>query len=101
MTGLTIRALSPDDATQYQRLRLRGLREAPEAFGSTYAEDAALSLAAVAERLQRATSPAVARVVLGAFVGETLVGFVGCLRQPKAKTQHTAVLWGTYVAPEA
>src|SRR3982750_4693710 len=95
-----IRPLGPEDAEAYQRLRLRGLREAPEAFGSTYEEDAVLLPGVVAERLQHMRVPA-ARVVFGAFAGEALVGFIGCMQQAKAKTRHSALVWGTYVAPEA
>ena len=100
MTTVHVRPLVPEDAEIYQRLRLRGLREAPEAFGSTYEEDAALPLAAVAERLGRVTAPA-ARVVLGAFADGALVGVVGCMQESRTKTRHTAVVWGTYVAPES
>lgn len=44
MNGVQRRLLGPDDAADYQHPRLRGLQEAPEAFGSTYAEDVALPL---------------------------------------------------------
>jgi ribosomal protein S18 acetylase RimI-like enzyme len=42
-----------------------------------------------------------ARVVFGAWQGESLVGVVGAMQSPKRKTRHSATVWGLYVAPEA
>ncbi|MDO8539561.1 MAG: hypothetical protein Q7S40_03910 [Opitutaceae bacterium] len=36
---MTIRRLSPSDAAVFRRFRLRGLRESPTAFGSSFAEE--------------------------------------------------------------
>jgi GNAT superfamily N-acetyltransferase len=99
MTDIQIRPLGPADVQVFQRLRLRGLQDAPEAFGSTYEEDAAMPPAVVAERLTH-TRTVPANVVFGAWQGAALVGFVGCFQQAKHKTRHTASVWGTYVAPE-
>ena len=100
MSDVHLRLLGPDDAERFQRLRLRGLQNTPEAFGTTYEEDLALPLAVVAERLQPARAPA-GRAVVGAFLDGVLVGFAGCMQEPKRKSRHKAVVWGTYVAPEA
>lgn len=100
MSDVHIRLLGPDDAEPFQHLRLRGLRDVPEAFGTTYEEDVVLPLAVVAERLRPARAPA-GRAVIGAFRGDTLVGFAGCMQSPKRKSSHKADLWGTYVAPDA
>jgi RimJ/RimL family protein N-acetyltransferase len=95
-----IRPLGPADAEEFQAIRLRGLRESPEAFGSTYDEDVELPLDVVAARLERASPPA-ARVVIGAYDGGRLVGTVACVQHGKVKARHKAVIWGMYVAPEA
>src|SRR5437764_13470551 len=98
-TDLQIRPLEPADAEAYQALRLLGLRETPEAFGSTFEEDVTLAREVVAERLAHSrTSPA--RVVFGAWRDAALVGVVGAMQSPKRKTRHAAVVWGAYVAPE-
>jgi ribosomal protein S18 acetylase RimI-like enzyme len=94
-----IRPLGPHDAGAYQALRLDGLRESPEAFGSTYDEDQALSLDQIAERLTPTRQP-VARVVFGAFDGDVLIGVGGCAQQGKTKVRHKAIIWGMYVRPE-
>lgn len=97
---IEIRPLGPSDAAAYQAVRLRGLRESPEAFGSTYDEEIGSSVDAVAARITPAGAPA-CRVVFGAFDGDVLVGIAGCYQESKAKVRHKAVIWGMYVAPEA
>ena len=99
MTDIKIRTLRNTDAQAFQQLRLRALQDTPEAFGSTFEEDSALPLAIVGDRLEH-TRTFPARVALGAWDGDALVGFVGCMQHSKRKTRHGAVVWGTYVAPE-
>ena len=103
---LTIRALDAADSAAYQAVRLRGLRESPEAFGSTLAEEASLPIEAAAERyglVGRAagTADAAERVTMGAFdAAGVLVGVAGCVRERYAKSRHRATLWGMYVVAE-
>ena len=99
MTALHIRQLGWADAAAFHALRLQGLRECPEAFGSTYAEDLAMPMDTIAERLTAVRTP-VGRVVFGAFDGDSLVGVSGCVQQAKAKERHKAIVWGMYVVPE-
>jgi ribosomal protein S18 acetylase RimI-like enzyme len=91
-----VRDLGPQDAGAFQALRLRGLRECPAAFASSYEEEADEPLDAVARRL----APAPGRVVLGAWDGASLAGVVGLARESPCKLAHKALLWGMYVAPE-
>ena len=103
-TNFHIRPLGSPDAAAFQQLRLRGLLEAPEAFGSTYAEEQGLSLDWVAEHLAPVAGSA--QVVLGAFSeashdGGELLGLIGCVQETKLKIRHKAMIWGMYVAPEA
>ena len=97
-TMMNFRTLHRGDAAIFQALRLDALRESPEAFGSTYEEDVHLPLEVVADRIEESTV-APHRVVFGAYDGEALVGFVGCMQSPKIKSRHTATIWGTYVHP--
>jgi ribosomal protein S18 acetylase RimI-like enzyme len=95
-----IRRLAASDAAAFQALRLRALREDPEAFGSTYAEEVDRPLADVAARL--AADPA-SSVVLAAApaVGVPLVGLVGCYRESGRKRRHVGVVWGLFVTAAA
>jgi GNAT superfamily N-acetyltransferase len=97
---MQLRPLCRSDAPDFQRLRLAALQEAPEAFGSTYEEDVLLPLDVVADRIAEVTVPP-RRVVFGAFDGDALVGFIGCMQEPKLKSRHKAIVWGTYVEPAA
>lgn len=93
-----IRPLAVPDAAAFQALRLCGLRESPEAFGSTYEEEAGVPLDQVAARLARGGED----VVFGAVDSEgVLVGVAGLRRDSHRKARHRAHVWGMYVAPEA
>jgi ribosomal protein S18 acetylase RimI-like enzyme len=94
-----IRPFGPADAVAFRALRLRGLRDHPEAFGRSPEEID--SVEAIAARF-RADADAGFELdfVLGAFDGDTLVGVAGCHRERLVKHRHTALIWGMYVAPE-
>ena len=96
MQNITIRALSENDARSFQTLRLRALKEHPDAFGSTYERESAYPLDFVAERLRR-TAESQNNFTLGAFRQEELLGVVGFLRIDGAKEQHRGHIWGMYV----
>jgi ribosomal protein S18 acetylase RimI-like enzyme len=93
--ALQIRRLNPQDAEPYRELRLRALREHPEAFTSSYEEDSGLPLAASQQRL---TSPH--QRFWGAYDGVTLCGMIGLEVGVRAKDRHKGTVVGMYVAPE-
>ncbi|MES2937542.1 MAG: GNAT family N-acetyltransferase [Pseudomonadota bacterium] len=94
---MQIRRLTAADAPAYRELRLRGLREHPDAFTSSHEEDAQLPLEASARRLRSET-----QTFWGALDGDgTLLGVVGLERETRAKNRHKATVVGMYVAPEA
>lgn len=94
---MQIRPLAPSDAPAFRDLRLRALREHPQAFTSSHDEDQQLPLAATGQRLQ----PGQALRFWGAFDGDALRGMVGLEREQRAKNRHKACVVGMYVAPEA
>jgi len=93
---LRIADLTAADAQAFRSLRLAALQGHPEAFGASYADEAARSLAAFAERVV----PAPPSRVYGAFLERDLVGMAGFLAATSIKTRHRGTLWGVHVAQE-
>jgi ribosomal protein S18 acetylase RimI-like enzyme len=90
---MLVRMLGPADATLYRALRLRALREHPDAFTSSWEEERQQPAEAAAQRLA-------AHPFWGAYRQAELYGFVGLQREPRTKNRHKATVMGMYVAPE-
>ncbi|MDQ3588856.1 MAG: GNAT family N-acetyltransferase, partial [Actinomycetota bacterium] len=86
---MNIRQLAAHDAPVYQPLRLRALREHPEAFGSSPEDEQPLPLEQVARRLEDTSGNSVS---FGAWLDGQLVGIVSLYRSPRPKTRHKALL---------
>jgi len=95
-----IRLLVPDDAGDYRALRLRALREHPEAFTSSF-EDEQLRPLAWSELRLRPDPQRPHDFFLGAFQGPELVGMVGLQGRYRAKERHNATVVGLYISPAA
>jgi RimJ/RimL family protein N-acetyltransferase len=95
---MRIRALEPSDVELFYPFRLRGLRESPEAFGSTFAEESVMSAEVRRSRFHCTDE----NFVLGAF-GEDgqLIGVAGFYRETHLKLRHKGFVWGMYVSPES
>ncbi|MBC5782756.1 GNAT family N-acetyltransferase [Ramlibacter sp. USB13] len=91
---MQIRRLAPADALSFRSLRLRALREHPDAFTSSWEEERELGVEAAAARLAGDTA------FWGAFQGAELYGFVGLEREHRAKNRHKATVVAMFVAPE-
>jgi ribosomal protein S18 acetylase RimI-like enzyme len=93
---MKIEQLSPEDAADYQELRLFALQESPTAFGSSYAEEVDRPLEVVEKRLADARNH-----VFGAFdENGRLVGMAILRREERVRSEHKAFLFGMYVLPE-
>ncbi|MBV8099410.1 MAG: GNAT family N-acetyltransferase [Verrucomicrobia bacterium] len=90
----TIRRLGADDVKVFRSIRLEGLRNVPDAFGSTFEKESSEPEEYFADRLTRSA-------VFGGFVGDRLVGVAGFYSFEDTKSAHKGVLWGMYVTPEA
>jgi RimJ/RimL family protein N-acetyltransferase len=90
------RVLSDTDAARFYHVRRRALQEEPEAFSMMPAEMS--SLESLAERFRGEWSGQHG-FVMGAFDSE-LIGTVGCVREPRVKRLHIAVIWGVYLVSE-
>ena len=95
MNDIEIRTLTSRHAEVFQATRIRAVRAFPEAYLIDVEEEIAAPLEEVAQRL----SPNANRCVFGAFVGDSLVGILGLVREERPKLQHKAFIWGMYVDP--
>lgn len=92
-----VRVLNVDDAVAFREVRLRALKEHPEAFGSSYEEEQGLEVEEMAGWLTTTSDS----IMFGAYEGEALVGTLGLRRFGRMKSSHRASLGVMYVAPEA
>ncbi len=90
MDQLIIRRLLPQDAEQFQQLKLQGLQTDPEAFVATIEELQAQSAEQIIHRLQT-------EYILGAFSNGKLIGSLHLIDQEKQKFSHIGILGGMYV----
>lgn len=91
-----IRLITEDEAMDFWNLRLRGLKEDPEAFGASYAESLNFAKEDILHRLSNSNNS----FVFGAFNPHP-VGILGFFRRPGERSRHKGSIWGVYVAPEA
>jgi RimJ/RimL family protein N-acetyltransferase len=91
---ICIRRLTPEDAALYRSIRLAGLKESPEAFGSTFDAEFTKPLAWFFDRLSSS-------VVFGANGNAKILGVAGFAIRDGQKEAHKGLLWGMYVRPEA
>ena len=97
---MEIRLLNGNQGETFWELRLEGLRDHPEAFGSSYQQTLARP---VQERLdqfrQNVAGPD--NCIIGAWNNGKLVGVAGLRREEGPKERHKAGIWGVYVTPSA
>ncbi len=94
MPTLTIQRMRPDDAARTRAIRLRALEEAPDAFGTTLAEDLARPPDAWRTRLESADAATYVAVLDGLDIGMATGASYEWV-------EGSAGLFGMWVAPEA
>lgn len=93
--NVVVRVLGPADVDAYLALRREALAASPLAFGESVEEHDTRTRDD--ERARLAADDA-DTYVLGAFVGDRLLGMAGITRGPRHKAWHRAAIWGVYVA---
>ncbi len=91
-----IRVLEEADAADFWKLRLRGLKEDPEAFGASFADSVNSTQEEICKRLANTSET----FALGAF-NPNPCGMLGFYRRQGERVRHKGSIWGVYVAPEA
>lgn len=99
---MVVRQLKPEGANEYWRLRLRALKECPEAFGAAYEEEKDKPLSLIEKKLKDSFEAVESEFMLGCFDEEQkLIGMVCLVREHRKKLRHKATIYAMYVAPEA
>ncbi|MEF3307785.1 GNAT family N-acetyltransferase [Paenibacillus sp. GYB004] len=94
---MNIRLLNDSDAQVYREVRLRALKNDPDAFGSTYEQEETKPLEQIIERIRHTKD----QFTLGCFDdSNTLVGIVNFSRENRLKTAHKGNIYGMYVEPQ-
>ena len=83
--------LSQGRWAEYRDLRLEALKTDPEAFGSSFEEEADFTEEKWKERMKD---------VFFAFVEGTPIGMLGIVFNDRVKQRHTAHIFGVYVTPK-
>ena len=97
---MEIRFLESNDGEAFWELRLEGLRDQPEAFGSSYQETLARPPQVRLEQFQQNVAKP-DKCIIGAWANGKLVGVAGLRREEGMKERHKAGIWGVYVTPSA
>lgn len=98
MPSLSTRPITAQDWPTYKTLRLQSIQDAPNAFGSTYAEEVVRSDEVWATRLQHALASQKAQIFFALLDGQTC-GLVWC--KSLDDVEATVALYQMWVAPQA
>ena len=97
-SAVTVRALLPGEVELWRSIRLRALRDAPDAFGTTYEEALAWPDEQWATHVGWATAPDARQAVYLATVDDTVAG---CGRVSQEDGSVTALITSMWVDPAA
>jgi ribosomal protein S18 acetylase RimI-like enzyme len=92
---VTVRRLVVADAQALRALRLEALRAAPEAFTSSYEDEAARPF----DWFERVATGPERNAMFGGFHDGALVGMAGFVAAERQKERHKGTLVGVYVQP--
>lgn len=98
MSSISTRPITAQDWQTYKTLRLQSLQDAPNAFGSTYAEEVGRSDEVWATRVQNALASQKAQIFF-ALIDDQACGLVWC--KSLDDVEATVALYQMCVAPQA
>ncbi|HLM61832.1 MAG TPA: GNAT family protein [Pyrinomonadaceae bacterium] len=93
--NITIRQLTEDDWFEFSRIRLKSLLTDPKVFGSNYEKESQMTEAEWRSRLQAKDN-----AIFLIYKDETPIGITCVSVDREDATQKTALLWGSWLAPD-
>lgn len=96
---VTIRPTRAADAPAYRDLRLQGLRDHPEAFGSDFESSAARPIEYWQERMRLGAGGEHGVTYVAEAAGE-LIGVTTLAREELRKIRHNGNIYGVYTRPD-
>jgi GNAT superfamily N-acetyltransferase len=90
-----VRRLEQTDLPEYRVVRLEALLRHPEAFLSSYEDEAAESPDSYKRMIAAPPS-----ATFGCFDGDALMGITGLIVSPRAKLRHRGTIVSVYVRPD-
>jgi ribosomal protein S18 acetylase RimI-like enzyme len=97
--SVIISSLDSARIQHYKALRLRALREHPDAFMETPEAFEARSVESIAERMRQSTEQG-GFTLVAEIPGRGLVGTASLAVGSTPKDAHRGLIWGVYVAPQ-
>lgn len=99
--GIRIERLTEARIPACWNLRLRALRDHPEAFGQPYEEAVALPLDTAYEILRSRWSNENSATFLAIDTDDSLTGMIAFVRETRSKNAHRGNIFSVFVVPEA
>lgn len=88
------RRLNPKDLDSFFKIRLRALKNSPNAFLSTYEEEILQGSKYFLRTLENSDE---LNLIFGAINNGAVVGTIGIYQEDRPKLKHKAQIWGMYV----
>ena len=99
--AIRIERITIDRFPQCWKLRLRALRDHPDAFGQPVEEAEQLTPEEAMKQFRTRWDGGDNRT-FGAYAADgTQLGMIGVVRETRPKNRHRVSIWGVYVVPEA
>lgn len=93
--SITIRRLTEDDWFEFSQVRLKALQTDPKVFGSNYKRESQMTEAKWRNRLEAKDN-----AIFLIYAGETPIGITCVSVDRDDATKKTALLWGSWLAPD-
>jgi RimJ/RimL family protein N-acetyltransferase len=93
--SISIRQLTENDWHEYSQVRLTALQTDPNVFGSNYEKESQMTEAEWRSRLETKDN-----AIFLLYENETAIGMTGASINWNDPTRKTALLWGSWLAPQ-